>query len=544
MSTEIKTLLLRFRDLTTAPGETVKTHADIATKKGKVWWGWWSKQNEQVPLDVFSFLLQKMTAAGGVEIYLIDTGQMHVYKAKCTSVKFENSRERLKAPDRTVTPEYYKDQSYLAWFELSNIELTPVPVSDLNSLTYSDVKDFFVDPSAANYSLFENKRVKSLLELRSQDRSIWFVRDAVVSDLDHEILLTGNNTLQPTHFTTDFKNTPNNRLLWFSDIHFGSSHGFLHDMPRKNQKKSLWMAAEEVCDMAGIKNIAGIIVSGDITTHNEQAGFDAAYEMFFSKACSTLTDNNFYNWLICPGNHDFGFSTTTLKDGEELSEPVTVHTENYSAFYNKLFNLQPNKFFCSGRRFLLGNTYPVEIVSLNSLNLQQISKQFQGFGFVGDEQLKVVDEAYGWSTHQHRKRKPIRIAVVHHHLLSVNYTESTTAGARYSITLDAEAITRWMLEHEITLVLHGHMHQPTVTQIKRPIVMDSADENMSTWHAFTVCGLGSSGVKSELLGEVGKNMFGVLTFDDDQIQIEFYELKSNVRPASPLLPLYKICVPI
>jgi hypothetical protein len=36
---QCKAIVLRFRDLVTVPGDTIRQHEDIA-KTGYVWWGW------------------------------------------------------------------------------------------------------------------------------------------------------------------------------------------------------------------------------------------------------------------------------------------------------------------------------------------------------------------------------------------------------------------------------------------------------------------------------------------------------------------------
>ena len=42
-------------------------------------------------------------------------------------------------------------------------------------------------------------------------------------------------------------------------------------------------------------------------------------------------------------------------------------------------------------------------------------------------------------------------------------------GQLYSVALDAEAITRWLVEHRVNLVVHGHMHQPFIAEVSRPV---------------------------------------------------------------------------
>lgn len=537
-----KTLILRFRDLVTESGHTITEHSELISTKTYAWWGWWNKQNEQVPLSEFSEFLKNINRNGGIDIYLFDTGQLKLYKAKCTDIRFQTDRQELSAPETNKTPKYYRGRKYKAWFKLTEISVDVLGENLLNKFSYTNIDAFFEDQSIVDYSLFNNKIVSSFQELKLQDRTIWFVRDAASTDHNHEIRLTNAVHVQPTHFTPNFKNSPSNRLLWVSDLHFGSTHGFIQQPNASNQQTPLWMAILNCCKHFKLEDFAGVIVSGDISTRGEASGYNSAYDNFFKRLCSVWTNGDFYNWIICPGNHDFGFLNDGPKTGETIPAPSSGTTQAYDDFYNRLFNLRSNKYFCSGRRFLLGNTYPVEIVALNSVNLQQIAGTFQGHGYVGHEQSKFVESHYNWNNNL-KKHKPTRIAILHHHILPITYTESTTAGGRYSVSLDAESLTRWFLKNDVSLVLHGHMHHPSITKVKRPIQIEQVNEDPSSWPEVTICSLGSSGVRTEELGEINQNTFGVISFVDQEIHIEMYKVKKNVNPNDSDL-IFKVCLPL
>jgi len=49
-----ETLVLRFRDLLTAKGGTVREYQEVIKSKGHVFWGWWNKLVEQ---PAFEFIL-------------------------------------------------------------------------------------------------------------------------------------------------------------------------------------------------------------------------------------------------------------------------------------------------------------------------------------------------------------------------------------------------------------------------------------------------------------------------------------------------------
>src|SRR5690349_1379161 len=124
--TEVTTVILRFRDLATAQGQTLALHRAIRDEHGFVWWGWWNKFGEQVPSELFARL--KMEALGAPQDwFLFDSGQNRLYRARCSDVVWnEDARQRIPSPDPGTTPEYYRDQRYFAWFRLTELPNDPV----------------------------------------------------------------------------------------------------------------------------------------------------------------------------------------------------------------------------------------------------------------------------------------------------------------------------------------------------------------------------------------------------------------------------------
>jgi hypothetical protein len=68
----IETIILRFRDLVTDPGKTVEEHNTISNSQGHVWWGWWNKFGEQVPVSTFTALLERIRKSGSLRILLME----------------------------------------------------------------------------------------------------------------------------------------------------------------------------------------------------------------------------------------------------------------------------------------------------------------------------------------------------------------------------------------------------------------------------------------------------------------------------------------
>src|SRR5258707_95551 len=157
---EVNTLILRFRDLVTSPGDTVARHQEIAKEKGHVWWGWWNKAGETVPDDVFRELSKSAKSANGLSLLLLDSGNARLYWAICREILWSNDHERIPSPG--ATPDYYKDQTYLTWFRFSEIS-PPVGESTLQNYSYVQVNPFFED-GESRYTPFSGKRIYSIHE--------------------------------------------------------------------------------------------------------------------------------------------------------------------------------------------------------------------------------------------------------------------------------------------------------------------------------------------------------------------------------------------
>ena len=380
------TVVLRFRDLVTTADDTIRLHTEIIAQAGGVWWGWWSKGTERIPGEPF----RKINAAakgGGLEILLLDSGTGKVYRAMCSDLRWQATHESMASPDPAQTPPYYRERPYLAWFRLTLIE--EQPKERLNDFTYLKVDSLF-ESGTSLYTPFYGKRIYSEEEMRQQERTIWFVRPATPKDPTHYISLLDNRKLTPEHFTKEFLQHPSRTILWVSDPHLSQvehSHGF--PLESDAAQNSLGQAIENACkEVAGLTQVAGIWISGDLTWRAAPDEFLLA-RRFIGRLQSWANLGN-YHYAICPGNHDLRFST----DPAAKESVVTVATDEaisaYADFYQHLFYVRPNEFLCSGRRYLLGGTTPIEVALLNSSLLQQAADHFQGHGFVGENQLREV----------------------------------------------------------------------------------------------------------------------------------------------------------
>lgn len=517
------TMILRFRDLVTGPGDTVVNHNTIAQSHGYVWWGWWNKSGETVPGPTFRDLNRVAKESQGLRLLLLDSGRDRVFEATCREIRWDKDFAKLPSPEPEKSPPYYSDQTYFAWFKLETI--APVDAKVLQGFSYVRVDEFF-DNGVSRYVPFYGKRVHDADELRQQDRTIWFVRSfSSDTDLVHQVMLLQGKQIAPCDYETEFFKSKSLNLLWVSDLHFSSSHHSFPTSPTQS-KHDLGQAIEEAAKQAGIESFAGVLVSGDFTWEGSGSEFSLA-RSFLKRLATSPSKLDNYRFAIVPGNHDLKFSPAPADKAAAVNEaiaPAEARAE-FAQFYRDLFYVNPNEYLSSGRKFLLGGAVPVEVACLNSSLIEQKKGWFQGHGFVGDAQLQHVAKGMGWTVPAVTPR-PFRIAMLHHHLMPVTYRETPFGGAAYSVVFDAEAVVQWLVHHRVDLVLHGHMHSDFVARVSRP-VLGRQDE----WHSFHVLGLGSSGVSAA--HRAGPNTFGILQFAEDGPTVSTYSVSAS-EPSKPV----------
>ena len=519
---ELKTVILRFRDLSVP--NTIERHRTICERDGYVWWGWWSKPQEKVPTEEFATINNIISEKGELEIMLFDSGNKKLYTTTCVEVDFSNNGKEKESPDKQKTPDYYSSSCYLAWFKFSSIS-DPLPNGEalrrLRSLTYVRVDSFFRSGSSP-FTPFYGKRIYSLDELADQQRTIWFVRDAKKGDRNHEIHSYSGSLNNDKNVDQDFFLLQSEDALWLSDIHFSTEghHAFNNDKPGYDNRLQIRLHSEL---KKKEKNVSHIIISGDLTFCASKDEYAIAIK--FINDMNSYYDLHDTNYSISPGNHDLKFKDTPY----EATDPVTVTLddakENYVSFYNQLYGVDPTDSLFSIRRVLTPSLTPVEIISVNSCYLQQDEKHFRGMGCVGDIQMREIEEKLAMT----KDKGVFRILSMHHHLLPVLYSEKPEISKMYSMTLDSEAISQFIIRNNIKMVLHGHTHTEFYSEVIR--YKDSGASR--TKHKYYVIGIGSAGAIE--LSENSPNMFGILTFGKDGLQISLYSLSPEGKASKEIV---------
>lgn len=275
MFVEFQTIILRFRDLVTETGETILAHDSIIKEKQAVWWAWWNKGNEKIPVQGFS-TLRTYAENDGISVYLLDSGQKKLYKAMCAGVIF-STREPAESPDKELTPEYYRSRKYPAWFKFVKIE--ECASDEIHHFSYVQVDSLFCDDSI-NYSMFSEKRVYDLNELIQQNRTVWFVRNYTDQDPDHEIKLLNAHITEPSDFSTRYFEAGGDSLLWLSDLHF--DHDSLIPVGKQRNPNKTTLTEHIKNSYAEVDSLSGLLISGDITNCGKSEGFSMADEFIDS----------------------------------------------------------------------------------------------------------------------------------------------------------------------------------------------------------------------------------------------------------------------
>lgn len=445
----IETLALRFRDLS---GPTIDEHRRVIAEAGHAWWAWWSKPGERVPRELFAHFVDEIEKDGQVAWFLVDSGERRVYRATVTAIDYSNSSQRLPSPEPLETPTYYAEQEYLAWFRIGAIE--DATEADLTAYSYEEpaAEDFDDD---RHREAFHGKRVFSLDELLSRHRTIYFLRDAQEDDPSYLASLVPD--VRVSAFMTETREVPSSYLVQFSDLHFGPQHAYPRDSDAIHRNLALRVTDDLEREYQGAPP-AAVILSGDFTWRGEAEEFKWANE--FIDHLQSVFKIHASRFVLCPGNHDIQWSPSGTE--YDPAAPITAATAeaqaNYRAFVNDAIQLSfPAGSLAVGRRFLMSNFVPIEIIALNSSQLEQ--EHFAGYGFVSRQQLTEAAETLGWTTTN--KGAQYRVIVLHHHLVPVVAVEAIqNADVRYSLTLDASELLYRALELGVDLILHGHMHQP------------------------------------------------------------------------------------
>lgn len=289
-------------------------------------------------------------------------------------------------------------------------------------------------------------------------------------------------------------------VLHLSDLHFGPDFGYrLRVGGRDINEGSLDVAALIERDLSSQKlsgRIDAVVISGDVTCTGVSEEYNRAAEAIDGLLRTLGVDSS--RLVVVPGNHDLHWNPGPYAKREGARN---VSKEEFDNFFSRICMRKSEsadlvKFLSRGGKASLA------IVSLDSNEVE--SEDAAGIGFVGEDSIRMATQLIrGLVPDGHA---PYLWFVLHHHLTPV--TSASVGDARrksVSVLANAPAVLSLVRDFGAEVVLHGHEHQPSVTELKWWL----GERNSTFGRVASICA-GSLSAKRERLGPVSRNQYMIL----------------------------------
>ena len=113
--------------------------------------------------------------------------------------------------------------------------------------------------------------------------------------------------------------------------------------------------------------------------------------------------------------------------------------------------------------------------------------------------------------------------MLHHHVVPILHREHPEIGTAASVVFDAGALMRWLVENEVDLILHGHMHLPSIVKESRALDYPKQER----WHEITIAALGSSGVRADHRPANHSNSYGLMELTREGINLTVRRISAD-----------------
>lgn len=163
------TLVLRFRDLSTQLGGTIRQHRELIEKRGSVWWGWWKSAHE---CNLRRSIVDSVRRPGA--IYLLHSGMptdpLTLYRATMVEARTSPTALDLPSPDIALTPSYYTEKRCPLWLRLTAI--SEQPEREIDKITIVDLPTLPDTRSQERLDMV-GRAYSSTSALRRTDVTLW-----------------------------------------------------------------------------------------------------------------------------------------------------------------------------------------------------------------------------------------------------------------------------------------------------------------------------------------------------------------------------------
>jgi 3',5'-cyclic AMP phosphodiesterase CpdA len=291
-------------------------------------------------------------------------------------------------------------------------------------------------------------------------------------------------------------------ILHLSDIHLGEDYGF--PLEKKPTKTPLLERIQDYFNYRNKIDIDLLVISGDLTSKGNTSYLSSAVKPFLTDLCEILEIEK-EQIIIVPGNHDIPLDSADIMTYKHESAFIDFLTNFYRDDKKELNGID---------KFLTSDGIEIEFLRMNSSRLR--TKEESNFGYLGWSDYRAIIENY-----HDKNSTSVKIAVLHHHLISVPNEEPISSDYPFgsvSVTIDSGAVIEGLQEYNYDIVLHGHQHAPGIHRVNRGMKTDSM---LNMEKGLYICGTGSAGAKTGRLGDqIRNNSFSILLVKSDKVEIE------------------------
>ena len=500
--------------------DAIQEHQAIIHRKGYAWGGWWAQAHEFLPLNRNIIDRLKVTSQKKeIQAFFLNSETDQLYSVQIANLEYSLDNKKIDSPEKTSTPKYYRNFPLLLWFKLTYIS-QPIEERKIREYSYCDYNDECITDNNHNFDVYNNKIISSIKELSLQDRSLFFVRRRIQEDREYKVSTIFTKAYKENIATT-YKQMNGNSILLLSDLHFSDlpdKHAFRNSISEGLSKKTLSQAVFEAIknkyNPEKVNDITAAIIAGDLTYCGSSTEFYKMKEFIIGLYKQYAMDMD--QIIVVPGNHDINFRVK--KGNQEIAYADLAAKRNYMDLYEELYKITPNDYLAIGKKIMLKNQLPIDIVGLNSNCLQQVERHFQGMGFVGNEQINMIEREMNWNKDSYS----YKILVLHHNIHPVEYIEKPEFDYAYSTCLDSGLIASFITRNKINLVIHGHKHQEQFIEIG----YKTKDCQEGELYHYNVLGLGSAG--STELGHGIVNSIALLDFNEyNSVSINVFQVSNG-----------------
>jgi 3',5'-cyclic AMP phosphodiesterase CpdA len=492
----IESLILRYADV---EARSLNEHVGVIASQGSVWWAWWKKAHEPTPTAVLS----QAAEVGEFWLGLVNRRDGQFARAHCVEVRFGSEGAPIESPDPGLTPAYYRDDSFPAWFRFNAVE----------PLTRAQWDDVF--PAAG---------------VPRADQTLYWIEDGelrLLADQDDEERAAELGQIATIE-------APGDTILHISDLHYGDDHGFSIGEPQGGPEQPTMIDAIADRIERLQRRIGLLVVSGDLTTKSSLDQLMSVAQPELERLLGRIgLDAD--HLVIVPGNHD-------IRLDDDAETRAYRHEQAFRNFLSGIHG-ERNREIELLRNFAMPDGWQVNVATLNSVRLR--ARETQEYGYVGPRAKPLMDDLrtrFGAKTTSELwSERVFNATVMHHHLVSGELVANPPEGKPVSVTLDAGKLIADLQEGSTHAVLHGHQHVPFIGTAAR-----GRHIGVEGWDGYRsplwLLSSGSAGAKkSRLSDEMRDNCFAIYRPGEDGLEVQMERFnpshEGETMLASILAPL-------